>query len=357
MSFQRIRYVDAKRRINARPISRFRRIANEKDGLRDRPKQRERVLEDRPRDRPTVMSESRSSLESVNRIEPTHLERTPESIADVVAEISGTTATLDAALHPTTVANLANIARIMNSYYSNFIEGNDTRPRDIERALAGQLGGSEHDRDLQREAAAHVRVQATIDELAVHEKIDEPGSREFVMWLHRRFYKGVPIAILRLKRPSGAIVMKPGAFRAMAADDVAVGRHLPPSSSRVNAFMQHFESRYWFSDLGKAARIVAMAAAHHRLNYIHPFPDGNGRVSRFMSHAMVHRAHIGAHGLWSVSRGLARGLTSRNDYMRMMNLADTPRQGALGVAVISYKRPSKSSFFGSCASVFIKSDL
>jgi Fic family protein len=74
---------------------------------------------------------------------------------------------------------------------------------------------------------------------------------------------------------------------------------------------------------------MAIAAAHHRLNYIHPFPDGNGRVSRLMSHAMAQRAGVGAHGLWSISRGLARGLESRGDYKRMMDHADTPRQGDL----------------------------
>ena len=42
--------------------------------------------------------------------------------------------------------------------------------------------------------------------------------------------------------------------------------------------MAHFERRYRFESLGKGARLVAMAAAHHRFNYIHPFPDGNGRV-------------------------------------------------------------------------------
>jgi Fic family protein len=74
---------------------------------------------------------------------------------------------------------------------------------------------------------------------------------------------------------------------------------------------------------------MAMAAVHHRLNYIHPFLDGNGRVSRLMSHAMALAAGIGAHGLWSVSRGLARGLASRGDYKRMMDHADMPRQGDL----------------------------
>jgi Fic family protein len=74
-----------------------------------------------------------------------------------------------------------------------------------------------------------------------------------------------------------------------------------------------------------------MATAHHRFNYIHPFYDGNGRVSRLMSHAMAHHAGIGAGGLWSVSRGLARGLQDglpgREEYREMMQLADRVRQG------------------------------
>ena len=84
-----------------------------------------------------------------------------------------------------------------------------------------------------------------------------------------------------------------------------------------------------FDRMGKAGRIIAMAAAHHRFNYIHPFPDGNGRVSRLMSHAMAWSADVAAHGLWSISRGLARGLESRSEYKQMMDLADTPRQGDL----------------------------
>lgn len=46
-----------------------------------------------------------------------------------------------------------------------------------------------------------------------------------------------------------------------------------------------------------------------------------------MSHAMALTAGIGGQGLWSVSRGLARGLNDRGEYKRMMDLADSPRQG------------------------------
>jgi len=93
--------------------------------------------------------------------------------------------------------------------------------------------------------------------------------------------------------------------------------------------MRYFEQRYDLTHLGTASRIMAIPAAHHRLNYIHPFPDGNGRVSRLMSHAMAHQTGIGAHGLWSISRGLARGLDSRGEYKQMMDWADMPRQGDL----------------------------
>lgn len=44
---------------------------------------------------------------------------------------------------------------------------------------------------------------------------------------------------------------------------------------------------------------------------------------------MAHIAGIGAHGLWSISRGLARGLESRGEYKRMMDHADMSRQGDL----------------------------
>jgi Fic family protein len=42
-----------------------------------------------------------------------------------------------------------------------------------------------------------------------------------------------------------------------------------------------------YSALGRAETILAAAAAHHRLLWIHPFADGNGRVARLMSHASL----------------------------------------------------------------------
>jgi Fic family protein len=269
------------------------------------------------------------SVESTQRIEPARLEEPGEAIGDVVAELSAATATLGKALHPRTAANLAGLVRIMNAYYSNLIEGHNTRPKDIERALAGNLDENEGRRNLQLEAAAHVRVQAEVDGMAAAGRLPEPAAADFIRWLHREFYRDAPLEMLRIRGANREFTMQPGEWRSLAEHDIAVGRHIPPSSARVPDFMNYFAERYNFARLGKSGRLIAMAAAHHRFNYIHPFPDGNGRVSRLMSHAMAHAAGVGAHGLWSISRGLARGLESRSEYKRMMDQADTPRQGDL----------------------------
>lgn len=269
------------------------------------------------------------SAETTARIEPARLEEPTAPIADTIAELAASTATLGKALHPRTAANLADLVRIMNTYYSNLIEGHDTRPRDIERALAGELDGDEGRRNLQLEAAAHVRVQREVDHMEEERRLPPPASTEFLQWLHREFYRDAPDSMLIIRGSQRQFRMTPGEWRSDTEHDVVVGRHVPPSSDRIDEFMRYFEERFRFDRMGRAAQIMAIAAAHHRLNYIHPFPDGNGRVSRLMSHAMASAAGIGARGLWSVSRGLARGLESRGEYKRMMDYADTPRQGDL----------------------------
>jgi hypothetical protein len=85
-----------------------------------------------------IMPEKKSAkeelIEAPTRIELRRIEEPTEAITDIVAELSATSATLGKALHPRTAANLADVVRMMNTYYSNLIEGHNTRPKDIERA-------------------------------------------------------------------------------------------------------------------------------------------------------------------------------------------------------------------------------
>ncbi len=268
-------------------------------------------------------------MEAHYRIEPCLLDSYPPQVADLIADLVSVAGALGNRLHPLTAVGLADMVRVMNCYYSNLIEGHNTRPRDIERALDDDLDDAEDRRSLQLEARAHIRVQREIDELHAQDKLPNPASQDFLRWVHCAFYEDAPQHMLHVTGPRGSFDMVPGQFRNDPSHDNVVGRHQPPSSRTVGGFMQYFEERYPFPTMGSSEKIVAMATSHHRFNYIHPFPDGNGRVSRLMSHAMALQADIGAHGLWSISRGLARGLEDRGEYKRMMDLTDIPRQGNL----------------------------
>lgn len=269
-------------------------------------------------------------IETPSRIEPCFFEDAiPAVLADLTVEIQREADALGQGLHADSAAELADLVRLMNCYYSNLIEGHKTRPKDIEQALAGAEISPER-RPLALEARAHVLVQREIDELHLRNALPVPTSLAFLTWVHRTFYDAMPDEFRAQVRPDGTrIAIEPGAFRTSTHDDVAVGRHQPPSSAVVTTFMEYFARRFGQTERRASTRIIAIASAHHRFNYIHPFPDGNGRVSRLMSHAMAQQAGIGGFGLWSISRGLARGLQDRGEYKRMMDHADSPRRSDL----------------------------
>lgn len=109
--------------------------------------------------------------------------------------------------------------------------------------------------------------------------------------------------------------MIPGALR---DGDVRVGSHVAISPPAVPRFLQRFEEVY--SGLGKTETILAAAAAHHRLVWIHPFLDGNGRVARLMSHAtLLETLDTGA--VWSIARGLARSVDAYKGHLAACDLA------------------------------------
>jgi Fic family protein len=264
------------------------------------------------------------------RIEPARLEdEIPLDLVETANRLIQSSRSLGRNLPGRTLEDLAAMVRMMNSYYSNRIEGNNTRPRDIERALAGDFDADPGRRALQQEHAAHIRLQEEIDQRAAEGTLQDPTDPAFIRWLHLSFYEGATDEMLTLRHAGQEVRIIPGEWR---QGDVEVGAHVPPPHNAVPSFMTHFHTRFRLDWLhGQVSRTLAMATAHHRFNYIHPFDDGNGRVSRLMSHAMAHHAGIGAGGLWSVSRGLARGLQDglpgREEYREMMQLADRVRQG------------------------------
>ncbi|MGY3621939.1 Fic family protein [Bradyrhizobium sp. USDA 10063] len=166
-----------------------------------------------------------------------------KALSDLATDLVAKSNALAGRLHPLIQQGMGDLVRSMNCYYSNLIEGHDTHPIDIDRALAGDYSAE----------------------------------------------------------------------------------RIPPAPGDLAPFLERFATAYGNERLPKIQRIIGVAASHHRLLWIHPFADGNGRVGRLFSHAFLKELGIGS-SLWSVSRGLARAV---DKYKAVLQAADEPRRGDL----------------------------
>src|ERR1039457_4034692 len=239
------------------------------------------------------------------------------ALTDLALELAQKSTGFRRSLPESLLASLADLVRAMNCYYSNLIEGHDTHPVDIERALKNDFSKDARKRDMQLKAKAHIAVQEWLDHGGL-----KPGlavKAEGICEIHRRFCELLPEPLLWIEEPATKerVRVVPGAVRTCG---VQAGTHIAIRAGTLPRFLERFAQVY--RSVGKTESIVSTAAAHHRLLWIHPFMDGNGRVVRLMSHAMMlDRLDSGA--VWSVARGLARKV---QEYKRLHSNCDAPRR-------------------------------
>ncbi len=229
---------------------------------------------------------------------------------------------------------LRSLLRSMNSYYTNRIEGQHTRPHEIDQALSKDFSKDAKLAAKQRLAVAHIEAEVALerrytgvqgaqgahDVLGAH---DAQGaqtlySADAVRVMHQELFGSLPMDDLRTDEGEPIV---PGQLRAR---EVQVGQHVAPSFASVPALLQRWGSHYGNVRRGEAA-LVAMACAHQRLGWIHPFVDGNGRVMRLHTHLLLNALGYTG-GLWSPLRGFARN-TER--YYALLADADSLRRGDL----------------------------
>src|SRR5437588_10808997 len=107
-----------------------------------------------------------------------------QDIENLATDLVAKASTLAGRLHPVLRASVGDLVRSMNCYYSNLIEGHNTLPVDINRAMNNELATEPERRNLQLEARAHIEVQRMID------RGDGPSpvmSEAFITWTHRNF--------------------------------------------------------------------------------------------------------------------------------------------------------------------------
>ena len=249
---------------------------------------------------PDISAVDRS--ESVGLMEPMLISensRHRTALTDLAIELASRSTGFRRSLPDGILKALADLVRAMNCYYSNLIEGHDTHPVDIERALKNDYNAEPEKRNLQLEAKAHITVQRWIDKGGLKKKAT---SAEGICEIHRRFGELLPEDLLWVEdlETGVRVKMAPGELRHR---DVKVGRHIPVSPGALPRLLNRFEQVY--NNVGRTDTILAAAGAHHRLLWIHPFLDGNGRVARLMSYAILLET-LDTGGVWSIARGLAR---------------------------------------------------
>lgn len=219
---------------------------------------------------------------------------------------------------PAVQSSLAAPLRAMNSYYTNKIEGHHTLPADIERAMRQEFDADLALQRKQRLAIAHMEA-----ELALEQATSGLDPRALfdpfrVQSIHEALYARLPAAD-RLTDDGEVII--PGAWRTRR---VTAGQHAAPPPEDVPSLMDAWAQRY--CELrGNELLAIGIACAHHRLTWIHPFIDGNGRTARLHSHLVLFRLGL-TNGLWSPMRGLAR---DREGYYARLSNADLPRRNGL----------------------------
>jgi Fic family protein len=243
-----------------------------------------------------------------------------EKASDLIQEA----ASLGASTAPAAALQLRDLLRSMNSYYTNRMEGEHTRPADIERALRKDYATELDLARRQRLAVSHIQTEIACEHLIDEKRREGENALQWLYsapaleWVHLQLFSTVTPEDLAL---SDGTSVTPGQLRKRA---VAVGVHAAPTAAAVPAFLGRWAEVYGNSRRGEAS-VVALAAAHHRLAWIHPFLDGNGRVARLHTHLALHAQGL-TNGLWSPLRGFARTETK---YRNMLKAADEHRRGDL----------------------------
>jgi Fic family protein len=246
-----------------------------------------------------------------------------ESLEALVLEVSRAGG-LVASLADATVRAVTDMARVAEVHYSLAIDGHRVHPLHIEQGIRGEFSDNASIRGLQREALAYLKAERFVG-TRINDPATDPASPSFLRAVHWELYSRIPEEFRWVSNsgPDGPrLRITPGEFRATAST-----RDAPPPEM-IDQFARKFGVVYAGARLSPVERVIAAAASHHRLLWIHPFTGGNGRVARLIAAASLQRAGIDGAlgGPWSMARGLGR---ARERYRELLAAADARQRHEL----------------------------
>nr|WP_240905609.1 Fic family protein [Thiorhodococcus mannitoliphagus] len=138
----------------------------------------------------------------------------------------------------------------------------------------------------------------------------EPLAESFVRELHA-------LTVRDLDREGDKT---PGAYRSCPVR-IAQSDHLPPEALQVPGYMQELVAFINRTDPPKYD-LIKIALAHHRFGWIHPFRNGNGRVVRLLTYALLIKYGFNVQARGRVLNPTAVFCNDREHYYRMLADAD-----------------------------------
>lgn len=243
----------------------------------------------------------------------------PAEILQLAEQVPFQAGKLTGLIAPQMVARIGGLLRVTNSFYSNLIEGQFTEPLTLAPSAPKRSR-----KELSELAMTHIGAQEAFERASsIHVSAGwgtyfDPA---YVSRVHQRLFNEATHDQLAL---TDGTFLVPGQLRGEAGKDVMVGDHAAPSCTAVTAMLARMQQVFGRLPDSRS-RLLATMTYHHRLAWVHPFVDGNGRAIRLITHLQLHRLGF-ASPLWSLSRGLAR---HQDEYYARLANADKPRRGDL----------------------------
>ncbi|MCG2741137.1 MAG: Fic family protein [Syntrophaceae bacterium] len=201
---------------------------------------------------------------------------------------------------------LKHIFHMLESLGSARIEGNHTTLADyVESKLEGaRQAPTDQLREMENIEAAMAYIEESI----------QPGdglTEHFIRELHA-------ITVKELEREGDAT---PGTYRQTQVK-IARSAHLPPEFIQVPHYMQELVA-FINENHPPKYDLIKVALAHHRFGWIHPFNNGNGRVVRLLTYALLIKYGFNVKTGGRVLNPTAVFCNDRDQYYAMLAHADT----------------------------------
>ena len=170
----------------------------------------------------------------------------------------------------------------------------------------------------------------------VDEGIQEIANIELAMgYIEEYIGSGYPINETFLKAIQQIIVqdlgregdMYAGAYRP-ANVRIANSSHCPPESNLVPVYMEELFS-FLRDDASFQFDLIKVALAHHRLVWIHPFNNGNGRTVRLFTYALLLHYKFGVDIADRIINPTTIFCSDRDRYYQMLSEADSGEEDKL----------------------------